>query len=422
MIQTMQINPNVSLSYIPMEWLKTTTLGIYIHRPLKEADASMNALLPYVLKRGCGLCKNTTEMAKYLENLYGASLSVGVVKKGDDQILAFDAESISDCFAPNQEPLTAQLCELLLSILTAPVTENGAFCNEFFTQEQNNAIDRAQSVINDKRTYAGLRCLEEMCKGEAAAISKLGTVEGLRQITPQSLYAYYQKLLGESVIDVFICGQTDIEKIRKMLATTLPTVSENALIPSEGIFRKNASVQTVTDRMDVTQGKLSLGLRTNIAPTDERMWGLIVGNSIFGAGAHSKLFNNVREKLSLCYYASSQLEKFKGLMFVNAGIEFENFQKAYDEILVQLDAVKKGDISDFELESSINALLNTYESAYDDQRMLQGFYLGERLAGTDYEIADYIEHIRKVTKEDVVRAMQAVELDTVYFLTGKEEQ
>ena len=172
--------------------------------------------------------------------------------------------------------------------------------------------------------------------------------------------------------------------------------------------------------MDVTQGKLSIGFRTNTRPTDADYVAMCVMNCVFGSGAHSKLFNNVREKLSLAYYASTQLEKYKGLLIINAGIEFDNFQKAYDESLVQLEEIKKGNISELEYASSINALLNALESYYDDQRYLQNFYLDEYITGTNRDIETVKEQIKNVTIEDIKHAAEKLELDTVYFLKGKE--
>ena len=166
--------------------------------------------------------------------------------------------------------------------------------------------------------------------------------------------------------------------------------------------------------------KNAMSFLTNTSPDSDDRYALSVLNSVFGAGAHSKLFNNVREKLSLAYYASSQLEKFKGMMIVNAGIEFENFQKAKDEILVQLEEIKKGNISDFEFDASIKTIVNAYNSYYDDQRALVSLHLSNSVVGTNTEISEYIENISKVTKEDVVRVARKLQLDTVYFLKGKE--
>lgn len=415
------VNSNISLHYIPMEKLKTTTIGIFIHRNLCEEEASMNALLPYILKRGCSLCKDTSEIAKYLENLYGATLSSSVLKKGDDQIIAFTAETISDKFAANNEDLLTDLVKLLMSIIFNPVTEYGNFKKEYIEQEKKNMIDRINGIINDKRSYAQLRCMQEMFKGEASAIYSLGTVEGVQKITPASLMDYYRKMISNSPIDIFICGDADIEKISDAVKETKLAFSK-AEITQADILQKSGEVKRITEKMEVTQGKLSMGFVTDTLPADDDFIALMAANSIFGSGAHSKLFNNVREKLSLCYYASSSLNRFKGIMLVNAGIEFENFQKAHDEILVQLDAMKKGEISDFEFEAAINAMVNGYQSAYDDPITLQGIYLGEIIAGTNNSPADYIEKLKKVTKDDIIRVINKVELDTVYFLTGKDDE
>lgn len=421
MIRTYRVNDNISLHYIPMKKLKTTAVGVYIHRTLTEDEADFNALLPYVLKQGCRLCPDTATMARYLENLYGASLSAGVMKKGEEHVIAFDAETISDSFAANGEKLLSELIRLLLSVIFDPVCENGGFKSEYVEREKKNAVDRIKSVINDKRRYARQRCTEEMCKGESYAISGLGTIEGIEKITPESLYDYYRQMVSESVIDIFVCGEADAEKIAaEIKGIDIPL--KKAERPKTDILKKSGDVRHITEKMEITQGKLSIGFRTNIKPDDDDFIALMAANSVFGAGAHSKLFNNVREKLSLCYYAASQLDRLKGLMVVDAGIEFKNFQKAYDEILVQLEAVKKGDISDFELESSISALVNSYRSAYDDPRFLQGIWLGEFAAGTNMTPEDYISKIEKVTKDDIVRAMNRVEQDTVYFLTGKGDE
>lgn len=197
----------------------------------------------------------------------------------------------------------------------------------------------------------------------------------------------------------------------------------DAVIPvTQIIDRKIENINNVSERMDVTQGKLSLGFLTHTAPFDEDFEALVVFNSIFGAGAHSKLFNNVREKLSLAYYASSSMRKSNGILVVNAGIEFENYEKAYNEILVQLDEIRNGNISEHEFKSSINTLINSYNSYYDDQRALSTFYLTEKISGSNNTIDGIIENIRKVTVDDVVKVAKKIELDTVYFLEGKEDK
>lgn len=415
-----QINPNITLYYIPMEKLKTTTFGLYVRRPLCMKEVSFNAVLPYVLKRGCRMAENSARIAHKLEDLYGAELNVAVTKKGENQMMVFDAEAIADQYAPEGEALSAEITELLFSLLFEPALENGVFRAEFVEQEKKNAKDRIESMINDKRTYAHHRCVEEMCKGEPFGLSVLGTQEGVAEVTAESLYRHYQKIITSSSIDIFVCGTADLDRITETVKSKISGILFTAppVVQTE-ILKKNTDVQNITEKMDVTQGKLALGFRTNIAPGAPDAWALVVANSVFGAGTHSKLFNNVREKLSLAYYASSQLEKIKGLMVVNAGIEFANFQKAYDETMVQFQAARAGKITDMEFDSSIKTILNSLNSYYDNQRYMRAFYLDQMIAGTNCDIEEYKQHILAVTKEDVVRVFQKIEPDTVYFLTGK---
>ncbi len=421
-MQEISINQNITLKYIPMTKLKTTTVGLFIHRPLNKEEASMNALLPYVLRRGCKLCPDTEALSKYLENLYGASLSGTVIKRGEDQILYFDAETISNPYAPNGEDLLGDLVRLLLSVVLEPAVTDDSFDEAVVKQEKDNAKDRILSLMNDKRSYASLRCIEEMCEGEAFAISRLGTVEDVDKIGAKSLYCYYRSILPSSPIDIYICGDADMDKLETIVRDAVQNISfTTPILPQTEILQKSVPVKNVSEEMDVVQGKLAIGFRTNIKPTDADYPALTVMNSVFGSGAHSKLFNNVREKLSLAYYASTQLEKFKGLMIINAGIEFKNFESAYNESLAQLEEVKKGNISDLEYTSSINALLNSLESYRDDQRSLQNFCLGEYIAGTNRDIETVKQQIQKVTIADIQKVASKLELDTVYFLKGNSK-
>ncbi|MCH5210287.1 MAG: insulinase family protein [Oscillospiraceae bacterium] len=416
-MESLKINDNINLYYVPMKKLKTTSIGVYIHRALSADEASKNAVLPYVMKRGCKLCPDSSAVAKYLENLYGASLGTGILKRGDDHIIYFGFETISDKYAPDKEPLTADGIKLMMSVLFEP----DAFDDETVMQEKKNASDRITAEMNDKRQYAQLRCSEEMCKGESFALSRLGTKEGVEAITADELRKHYEKIITSSAMDIYVCGDADINALGEEIKKYTSKLNfEEANIVKTSIFEGHGDVKRITDNMDVVQGKLSMGFRTGVAADSADYVPLMVTNSIFGGGAHSKLFNNVREKLSLCYYASSSTVRNKGIMFVNAGIEFQNFEKAYDEILVQLDNVKKGDISDLEFESSVNALINELESYNDDQNAIQFFYLSEKIAGTNYNIDELKDKISRVTIEDVKRVASNIELDTVYFLTGKE--
>jgi len=416
MQETIKVNKNITLNYIPMTKLKTTAIGLFLHRELNRHESSYNALLPYVLKFSSNMCDGREKLAHYLDNIYGAKFSTSISKKGNDHILCFEAETISDKFAPNGEKLTENLLELVLSVV---FDAKEKFDNTVFESERNNAITRLENIINDKRTYASFRVQEEISKGDIFEISRLGYKEDYENMTAQGLYEHYRKIVTSSPIDIYICGDTDISKIEDKIKEYISKLEFlEASICKTDILKKNSKVNNITEKMNVTQGKLSMGFLTDTKSTDKDIFALILGNAIFGGGAQSKLFNNVREKLSLAYYASSSLNKSKGFMVVNAGIEFSNFEKAYNEILLQLEEMKNGNIEDLEFEASKNFIINSLNSFYDDQFGLISYYLGEKVVGTNVSIEEYKEKIIATTKENVKNAMSKVRLDTVYFLTG----
>lgn len=419
---SIQINDNITLHYIPMTKLKTSAMGIYIHRPLCEEDASKNGLLPFVLKRGSREYPTTEDISKKLEDLYGATLKAGVLKKGLDHVISFTVESISEKYAPFSEPLFSELLDLVLGVLLDPMIKDGGFLREYVEQEKKNNIENIENIINDKRSYAAMRCAQEMFYGTELAVFRYGTVDGIKQINEKDLYEYYKKVLSESPIDIILSGEWELEKITGKIKDAFSKIDfKKSEIKKTESFYTDREVRNFEEQMEVTQAKLSMGFVTGVSAADDDYFAMMVANSIFGGGAHSKLFNNVREKLSLCYYASSGMGRYDGAIVVNAGIENVNFEKAYNEILAQLRELQEGRVSELEYVSSINAIVNSLKSCRDDQFAMQSFWLSEKVSGLERELDFVIEKIKNVSLEDAVSASAKIKLDTVYFLKGVSE-
>lgn len=421
MIKTKAVNANITVSYIPMEKLKTTTMGVYIHCPLTHETASYNALLASVLRQGSADYPTLDELAKRLNELYGASIASVVRKIGEDDNISFGAVCISDRYTYDGEGLLNELLETVFGIIFCPNVKDGKFDKDVFEREQKNLVDKIRASVNDKRVYANERLCEITCEGTPYEVSRLGDEKTVLSITPESLYEYYKRTITSSKIDIYVSGEADFDVfVAKAVEMTRNMKFSKSEIPETSILLPREEPKIVTENMNVTQGKLAMSFTTGIDRRDELCWGLTVANSIFGGGAHSKLFNNVREKLSLAYYAGSRLHKLKGFIAVNAGVEFENFDKAREEILLQLDELKNGKITEQELTASKMSLVNSLKSHYDDQLDMQSFYLCEKISGTAYSIEDCISKIEAVTIEDVVKASEKIKLNTVYMLAGKE--
>lgn len=411
----------IKIFQIKSNRFKTNSINIFFHDDLSKERATKNALLPAVLRRGCEGYPTNRDISLRLEELYGAVFDCGVTKKGESQVIQFYLEYVSDKFAKSGDNLTQKTFDLLLKIITKPIIENNAFKAEYVEQESENLKELIEGRINDKVQYAVDKCLEEMCKDEPFGIYDYGSVEELQKINAQNLYEHYKYFLETLPVYVFIYGDLDDDKI-KYIIDGLSAIKRGSIktVGKTGIESKVGDVKNITERMNVTQGKLCMGFRTNISPDSKDYYKLMVYNSILGGGLHSKLFQNVREKAGLAYYVFSRLEKFKGLMVISSGIEIDNRDKAIEIIKKQLEDIKNGNISDYEYEASIKSMETGVKSLTDSQLQVVDFYLSQYIIGTDDGPNDIIEKVKQVTKQDVVDIADRIELDTLYFLTALE--
>lgn len=415
------LQTGINLYYIPDKKYKTVSVSLFLHRNLSKDEATANALLAKVLGRGTAKYTDINALNCRAEELYGTFYDVNITKKAYAQSIVCTVNFLSDSYV--KESLFPAVSELMLDLVFDPYITDGGFDKSYIASEKRNLKDDIEGLINDKRSYADFRCIEEMCANEANSIFEFGYLDKIDLITPEDLYSHYKSIITTSPIDIYIVGDVDIDSAEKLFAEYLSRFDFNCreLGSDMDIIRSAGEVKYVSDELDVIQGKLVMGFRAALSIDDSDYYALLVGNSIFGAGAHSRLFNTVREKMSLCYYASSRLDKFRGIILVSSGIEFENYEKSKDEILRQLKNVSGGDFTDEELEVSREFIVNNYRSYKDSPYMMKDYYRGHEFSENRDTIDEAIEKIKNVHREDVVRAMANIALDTVYFLKGKEQ-
>ena len=413
-----EILPGVYLTAVQSDKFKTGCFSLNLLRPMKKEEAAANALIPSVLLRGSETCPDIASISAKLDELYGASVGTLVRKKGEVQLVGFYCDYVQDEYV--DEPVFAPLMAFLAELLLNPRLENGAFPEAVVDSEKLNLENAMLSRINDKRTYAASQLIRTMCAGQPYGIPRIGEPEDLKNITAKSLYAHYRDLLATSRVELFYMGSLSPEAVTKVLQTVLADLPRAEAFVPVGTTPAPAArpVQEKTETLDVTQGKLSLGFFTDITAKDPRYPALVLAATVFGGGATSKLFTNVREKMSLCYYASASFEKFKGVLSVSSGVEFSKLETAKTEILRQLEACKAGDITDDELESARGYLVSDLKIAMDSPGRLDDYYMGQILLEQDGTMQDLASAIARVTKQEAADAIQALRLDTIYALEG----
>ena len=414
-----EIMQDVFLTYLPARKFKTSRLTVNLITGLERAGASANALLPAVLSRGTVRHPDMESLSAAMDTLYGATVDSVVRKKGERQCIGFAADFIDDAFTPHGERLLEPVAELMGEMLLEPLTRNGSFLAEYVDSEKANLIDAIRSLRNDKRDWAEIRLMQEMCAGEPYSVLRLGDEETAGRITNQSLYVHGQALMASSRVEVIYCGSAEAQRVEDAVLTALAALPRGAQTALPEVQRIQApdTPRRIVETMDVTQGKLAMGYRCS----SDDYPAMVLANLIFGGTSNSKLFLNVRERLSLCYYASSSYARSKNILTVSSGVETADFERAEAEIGRQLQAVQQGDWEDWEQEGALQAIRASLLSLSDSQGALENFYLGQIAAGVEETPEELAAALDQVTKERIVAAAQTVKPDTVYFLRGKEE-
>lgn len=405
-VMMIKTNGGANIYCIQTNKFKTTTVSVNILRPIKD-EAAKNALLARILKSASKKYPSKTEIEKKLEWMYGAYFSAGVAKKGEMQILNFEITAPSDIYTGEDTVLAS--AEFLNEIIYSPQICGEEFDNEVFEIEKENLKNDIYASENDKREFATQRCIEEMCGSEAFAIPCLGTVSELERITNGELYEHYKNIIKNSRIDIFVFGTCDTNAVKNIF----DNVSSCDNIVKTSKLAERTAVKEIHEIMDVNQGKLVIGMNINAPYFDA-----LVFNSVYGSGTHSKLFNNVREKLSLAYYAYSRYVRDKSLIIVGTGIEFDKYAQTKEEVYNQLKEIQNGNISDFEIESAKKFIETMYVSMKDEPKRMIDFYLSRHIEGDTADIDDFISAVKSVTREGIINAANSVKANTIYFLKG----
>ncbi len=393
---------------------------------LTREDAAKNAVLPYVLRRGSASHPTMEAVSAALDELYGASIDPVARKKGEIQCLGFIAEFPDDSCLPEGSDVLKSVASMLCDLLLRPNTRGGLLLPSYVEGEKEKLLEKIRGRINEKRSYSVAKLKELMCPFEDYAVPPLGFEEEADSIYYQSLTQHYRHMLASSPIEIFYCGSMDERALRDVLAASLSGLPRGEISTEIGTDVRMNTVEEApryfTEKLDVTQGKLAIGFRLGDCMEEPDIAAIMVFNALYGGSVTSKLFMNVRELLSLCYYASSSVDMLKGVMTVSSGIEFDKYEAAKNEIFAQLEAVRKGDFTDAELLAAKKAVASQLRSYEDNLPLMEDFFLSFGLQGLDCLPGDLAELADGVSKEDVLEVAKDVACDAVYFLTGTAEK
>jgi len=416
MIETNEILPGVVLRCCRDMRFKQGCLSFQFLRQMDGAESHLNALLPSVLLRATVPHPDLRSITRHLDDLYGASIGPLVRRLGDWQGTGFYLSFLDDRFAMAGDRVAAGMTAFLEEVLTQSPLESGGFLEAIVDSEKKNLISAIESELNNKGAYAMGRLLKNMCREDSFGLPRLGEKENVAKITPKALYEHYLRIRRESPIEIFYVGSMKPEEIAALITPMIEKWDRAPLtLPPQTAFVPSAESHE-TETMEVSQGKLCLGFSTPITSREGNYAAMMMLCTIFGSGMTSKLFMNVREKLSLCYSIGAGYYSTKGILTVSAGIDFDKEEQTRQEILRQLEACRNGEITPQELNAARESICSGIRATHDSPGAIEAYYSA---AGAQRTARQYLEEIRAVTPEDIVAAARSLTLRASYFLRGE---
>lgn len=416
-INRRKIADGVYFSSITDKRYKKNLISVAFSTQLSEDNATENVIVPVLLTKCNSKLPTYKAFNNKMSRLYASGIGGTAGRQYDLQTISFGAYYLDDIYALSGEKMTGIMTDILIDCLTSPVTENGVFSEKFVELEKKTVIDNIETAINDKRSYAIERAMKTICKGEPASVCSYGTVEKAKLITPDSAYKAYRRMLETMPCEIICTGCSDFEGVAEKFAAAFEKVGRHD-IENTTIALSPVKTQTeeVTERLTVNQSKLVLGFKSH---SDDDA-ALVLLQKIFGGTTSSKLFRNVREKMSLCYYCSAARNDLKGIMLVNSGVENENIEKTKEAVIDQLEEIKNGNFTNEDINFAEMAIKNDFKSVADSAGNVSNWYFDcirkNDIVTPEEKLGRYLG----VSKERIIAAAKSMVLDSVYVLTGNE--
>lgn len=417
---TQNIAEGIRFCSVKTDKFKTCRVNISLAMPL-DKNASARAILPFMFSRRCAKYPDYTSLNRVFDELYGAAVSAGVLKRGEAQVISFSMSAIDDRFALDGDKVALECTKLLADMIFDPLTEGESFPEDIIEQEKRLLAEAIENEQNDKRRYAMLRCEQLMFADEAYGINRFGTVEDVKALTPDAVYAAWRDVLEKATVQITMVSSMDPQPIVDLIKEKFSEIERHPVEIKTQFVSGLPKPEYISESMPLKQGKLVMGFRTGMRSEDDMMPAMKVAVDIFGGGTYSKLFSVVREKMSLCYYCSAALFNSKGIVMVQSGIEDTNEEKAKNEIINQLRLTAEGEFTDEDFSSSIKSLTDSILGNSDTPEEITAWYASQILRNELKAPETYAKEIGSVDRAEVVRAAKTIMLDTIFMLKSSGE-
>ncbi len=410
------IQNNVHLTFLPSDKFKRNRISISFIVPNEKEKATMYAVLPTLMERGYQDYPDMGLFSKKLSEMYGASFTASTAVVGQNRYLRFTIQGIKDEYCIDEKSLLQEMTDVILGVIFKPCIEKGGFISDWLEVEKFKLKEEIEGEINDKRGYCIKNAQRKFFKDSKNGVERLGYIDEVDGLTPTQLYNCYKEVMENSIVEIFVTADEN-DEIKQKFTKAFEQRKEQTMsvLPIE--VMPVTELETYSEQMDIVQGKVCLFYTCTRPITPEERYIILVASTIYGGTANSRLFKNVREKQSLCYYCAAAFNGFTCSMRVDSGVEHENCEKVIDAVQYELNSLINGEITDEEIAQTKLVLLNSIDAVYDGLHGLEAWYLNEAMHGTCDSPQTAKEKIKNVTKEQIKDVLKLLKLNVIYKLT-----
>lgn len=415
-----------NLHVIKTNKFKTVTVKVNFKRKLEKQEITMRNMLINML------CESTEEynskrlMNIACEDLYELQYGASNYISGKYNIMGFGITFLNEKYT--EQGYTEKSIDFLTNIIFKPNIECKKGIKYFKEENFKQAYDLLKNNIisfeEDPGTYSRVRMQEVMEPDSCISYRGCGYLEDLESIDSKKLYKYYESMINSDIIDIFVIGEVNVSSIKRIIESCFKDL-KTLKKPTESHFilpnKKRLIPKVYKESKDISQSKLAIGLKIDKMTDFELRYVLNVYSYILGGGPDSKLFKNVREKNSLCYYISSVASPLTSTLIIQAGINASDFKLATSLIKKELSNMRKGKFTDEDIIKAKITYINGLKELEDSSRSLISLYAGMEYLNSN-TLEDRFIYINKVTKADVLKLSKKIHMDTIYLLEGEDNE
>lgn len=406
-----------NLHFIKTDIFKTITMKVIFHTPIIKEDITKRNILSDILLQSTKEYKTRRDLTIKSEDLYAADIYTSNQRVGNYIMTSFILQTLNDKYT--EENNFEESIKFLHEIIFNPDVEEERFKEDKLELVKSNATLALNSIKEDAANYSLIRMSEAYDKTSPISYRMTGYLEDLDKITEENLYEYYERMLDNDYVDIFILGDINEKELLPIIKKyfkfkKVKKRKASYYLPNKKPRKRRLFAKETTKN---SQSKLAIACPISKMTDYEKNYSLLLANIILGGTGDSKLFKEVREENSLCYTIKSNYNRLDNLMVINAGIDNVNFDKAVELITKDVQDMKKGKFTDSDINVAKEFYKTSAESLMESPSRIINEVLTEEILGVE-PLSERVRKIEKVTKKDIIRACKKINMDTVFLLEG----